>query len=130
MSEDKQKRIFARNLNSYIEASGKTQLEIAKSIGVSPQTFNTWCKGIAIPRMGKVQALADYFRINKSDLIEDKEPAAPSTLPPIMEYYNQLNNEGKAEATKRVEELTFLPKYTENIEKMESSHSNYGKNVG
>lgn len=72
MSEDAQKRIFTKNLNAYIEASGKTQLEIAKSIGVSPQTFNTWCKGIAIPRMGKVQALADYFHINKSDLIEDK----------------------------------------------------------
>lgn len=72
MSEEAQKRIFTKNLNSYIEASGKTQLEIAKSIGVSPQTFNTWCKGIAIPRMGKVQALADYFHINKSDLIEDK----------------------------------------------------------
>ena len=72
MSEDRQKTIFSKNLNSYIDASGKTQLEIAKSIGVSPQTFNTWCKGIAIPRMGKVQSLADYFRINKSDLIEEK----------------------------------------------------------
>lgn len=72
MSEDKQKIIFSKNLNSYIDKSGKTQLEIAKTIGVSPQTFNTWCKGIAIPRMGKVQSLADYFHINKSDLIEDK----------------------------------------------------------
>ena len=71
MSDDKQKLIFSKNLTAYIESSGKTQLEIAKSIGVSPQTFNTWCKGIAIPRMGKVQALADYFRINKSDLIEE-----------------------------------------------------------
>lgn len=72
MSEDLQKKIFTKNLNSYIEASGKTQLEIARNIGVSPQTFNTWCKGIAIPRMGKIQALADYFHINKSDLLEDK----------------------------------------------------------
>lgn len=72
MSEDLQKKIFTKNLNSYIETSGKTQLEIARNIGVSPQTFNTWCKGIAIPRMGKIQALADYFHINKSDLLEDK----------------------------------------------------------
>lgn len=80
MSEDIQKIIFMNNLNSYIEKSGKTQAEIAKAIGVSPQTFNTWCKGIAIPRMGKVQALADYFLINKSDLIEQKsEPS--STMP-------------------------------------------------
>lgn len=80
MSEEKQKMIFTKNLNSYIEASGKTQLEIAKSIGVSPQTFNTWCKGIAIPRMGKVQALADYFHINKSDLIEEKSGTQPTTI--------------------------------------------------
>ena len=73
MVKDKQKAIFSENLNSYIAKSEKTQLEIAKSIGVSPQTFNTWCKGIAIPRMGKVQALADYFNINKADLIEDKK---------------------------------------------------------
>ena len=77
MSEDKQKAIFSKNLNSYVTKSGKNQSEIAKNIRVSPQTFNTWCKGIAIPRMGKVQTLADYFHINKSDLIEDKaeEPA-------------------------------------------------------
>lgn len=77
MSEDKQKAFFSKNLNSYVTKSGKNQSEIAKNIRVSPQTFNTWCKGIAIPRMGKVQTLADYFHINKSDLIEDKaaEPA-------------------------------------------------------
>ena len=77
MSEDKQKAIFSKNLISYVTKSGKNQSEIAKNIRVSPQTFNTWCKGIAIPRMGKVQTLADYFHINKSDLIEDKaaEPA-------------------------------------------------------
>lgn len=86
MSDDVQKKIFTKNLNSYIEASGKTQLEISKSIGVSPQTFNTWCKGIAIPRMGKVQALADYFGINKSDLIEEKNESDTS-------YY--LNDETK-----------------------------------
>ena len=66
MSEDVQKEIFSRNLKAYIANSGKTQLEIAKSIDVSPQTFNTWCQGIAIPRMGKVQALADYFHINSN----------------------------------------------------------------
>lgn len=79
MIEDRQKIIFSKNLNSYIELSGKTQLEIAKSIGVSPQTFNTWCKGIAIPRMGKVQALADYFHIAKSDLIDEKTDSSSAT---------------------------------------------------
>ena len=47
---------------------------MADAIDVSPQTFNTWCQGIALPRMGKVQRLADYFGIGKTDLIDEKPP--------------------------------------------------------
>lgn len=72
MTDSEQKKIFSKNLNHYISLSQKTQKEIASAIDVSPQTFNTWCQGIAIPRMGKVQRLADYFNIGKSDLIDDK----------------------------------------------------------
>lgn len=72
MSDEKQKEVFARNLNKYLERSGKTQKEVAQAIGVIPTTFNTWCLAQALPRMGKVQLLADYFGINKSDLIENQ----------------------------------------------------------
>ena len=72
MSDEKQKKIFSKNLSFYLEKSGKSQKEVAKAIGVIPQTFNTWCTGQSIPRMGSVQALADYFGIGKSDLIEEK----------------------------------------------------------
>lgn len=72
MSDEVQKRIFAKNLLKYISISGKSQSEIAKSIKVSPQTMNTWCQSIALPRMGKIQLLADYFRIDKSDLIDEQ----------------------------------------------------------
>ena len=33
--------------------------------------------------------------------------------PKIIDYYNQLNDFGKKEATKRVEELTHFSQYTE-----------------
>lgn len=72
MTDIEQKRIFSKNLNNYLSIRNKTQKEVADSIHVSPQTFNTWCQGIALPRMGKVQLLADYFGIEKSDLIEEK----------------------------------------------------------
>ena len=121
MSDEVKKKIFTKNLNSYIEQRGKTQLEIAKSIGVSPQTFNTWCKGIAIPRMGKVQALADYFHINKSDLIEEKKQ--DDETPAILQYYNVLNDLGKKEATKRVEELTYIPLYNQDTNLLDAAHS-------
>ena len=65
--------IFSNNLKRYVSQSGKNQKDIADDINVSPQTFNTWMKGIAIPRMGKIQKLADYFHINKSQLMEKEQ---------------------------------------------------------
>ncbi|MEE0741498.1 MAG: S24 family peptidase [Emergencia sp.] len=78
MTDSEQRHIFSTNLNLYLSQSGLTQKEVADKIGVSPQTFNTWCKGIAIPRMGKVQMLSDFFGIHKSDLIDKKTMASSS----------------------------------------------------
>lgn len=75
MNDNEQKIIFAKNLNKLLSDAGKTQREVADAIHVLPTTFNTWCQGVALPRMGKVQLLADYFGVKKSDLIE---PPAPS----------------------------------------------------
>ena len=70
MSDELQKKIFSENLNRLLQDREKTQSEVAKEIDVSPQTFNTWTQGIAIPRMGKIQRLADYFHVEKSALLD------------------------------------------------------------
>lgn len=69
---DSVKKIFARNLTRYIAQSGRTQKELADMLGVAQSTFNNWCTGVRYPRMDKVEQLAQYFNIKKSDLIEDK----------------------------------------------------------
>lgn len=78
MSEDIQKKIFSANLKLLLTKHSKSQLEVANAIGVSPQTFNTWAQGVAIPRMGKLQKLADYFGVGKSALLEDQADQAAS----------------------------------------------------
>lgn len=70
MTDQEQRDVFSKNLNALLLKNNNTQLEVAEAIDVSPQTFNTWCKGKALPRMGKVQKLADYFGVNKSELID------------------------------------------------------------
>ncbi len=70
MTDEEQKEVFSKNLSHYISLFEKTQKEVADAISVSPQTFNTWTQGIALPRMGKIQSLANYFNINKSDLLD------------------------------------------------------------
>lgn len=66
------KQIFAKNLTHYIEKSGKTQKELAEIVGVATSTFNDWCKAKKYPRIDKIEILANYFGIQKSDLIEEK----------------------------------------------------------
>lgn len=66
------KEIFARNLSFYIERSGKNQREIADELGFSTSTFNNWVMGNKYPRIDKIEMLANYFGIQKSDLIEEK----------------------------------------------------------
>ena len=66
------KEVFARNLNYYIEKSGRTQKELSEITGVATSTFNDWVKAKKYPRIDKIEILASYFGILKSDLIEDK----------------------------------------------------------
>ncbi len=72
MSNIGNKETMAKNLNYYIERSGKSKKEIAEIIGVAASTFNEWTKGKKYPRIDKIEILANYFGILKSDLIEEK----------------------------------------------------------
>lgn len=72
MTNEWSKKVFSKNLRKYMDSSGKTQKELAEIVGVTAPTFNEWIKGKKFPRIDKVQKLADYFGIQKSDLIEEK----------------------------------------------------------
>lgn len=69
------KNIFAENLNYYMKEREKSRREVSDAIGVSYYTFTDWVKGKKYPRMDKVEKLAAYFGILKSDLIEKKTEA-------------------------------------------------------
>lgn len=72
MSDEDYRRIFARNLSRYMELCNKKQADIINDLGINKSAVSTWINGTRMPRMDKVQVLADYFGINKSDLLEDK----------------------------------------------------------
>ena len=71
MSNLGNKEVFAKNLAYYVERSGKDQKVIAEVVGVAPSTFNEWMKAKKYPRIDKIEMLANYFGILKSDLIEE-----------------------------------------------------------
>lgn len=72
MSNIGNKETMAKNLRYYVEKSGKTQKEISEVVGVASSTFNDWMKAKKYPRIDKIEILAEYFGILKSDLIEEQ----------------------------------------------------------
>lgn len=73
MSESDYKKIFSKNLKLYMDMNNKSQIDIVNDLHLSQSTVSNWCTGLKLPRMDKVQMLADYFKIEKSDLLENKQ---------------------------------------------------------
>lgn len=72
MSDLGNKEIMAKNIKYYMDLHGKTRNEICEALGVKYTTFSDWVKGNSYPRIDKIELLANYFGIEKSDLVEDK----------------------------------------------------------
>lgn len=72
MSNIGNKEILSRNLKQYMNKKGITQKEMSEIVGVATSTFNDWMKAKKYPRIDKIEIMANYFGILKSDLIEEK----------------------------------------------------------
>ena len=66
------KEVFSKNLKRYIERSGRDRRELAEIWGFPYSTVTDWINGKKYPRIDRIEIMADYFGILKSDLIEDK----------------------------------------------------------
>lgn len=65
------KAVFSSNLRRYMERDHRTIARLAEDLGLPFSTVSDWVHGKKYPRMDKVQALADYFNILKSNLTEE-----------------------------------------------------------
>ena len=73
MQTEENKKIMARNIRKYMDQKGVTNQQLCDDLGFKYTTFLDWIKAVTYPRIGKIEAMADYFGILKSDLIEDKQ---------------------------------------------------------
>lgn len=76
------KQIFSINLKRLMDEKGVSRQDLSKVFGVSYYTITDWVKGKKYPRMDKVEMLAAYFGVLKSDLIEEK--GTNNTLPQAL----------------------------------------------
>ena len=87
MSDETSRIIFSNNLKRLLELNEKQPADIVRDLGIPFSTVSNWINALKMPRMGKIELLANYLHCEKSDLIEDKGNKIPEA------YY--LNDEAK-----------------------------------
>ena len=102
------KEIFANNLSFYMEQKGVDRNTLCADLDLKYTTVRDWLKGITYPRIGKIELLANYFNINKSELIENKittTQPSDSLLEAITNTARELNTPNKKIVLRKSEEL-------------------------
>ncbi len=91
------KTVFARNLRHYIQLNNVLKIEVARAAKVSSGTISDWLSERSYPRMDKIQRLAEFFDIEKSDLIEEHSFENRCTTTEIaLKLYNEFTEDPKA----------------------------------
>lgn len=80
--------------------------------------LSQYVNGKVEPGQDKLTVLGMALNVSEAwlmgyDVPMERTISPKESSPKIMQYYDQLNDIGKHEATKRVEELTHLPKYVQ-----------------
>lgn len=78
MSSLGNKQIMAKNIQYYMNLNNKTRTDMCEALGVKYTTFTDWVKGNSYPRIDKIELMANYFGIEKSDLVEDRSTKHPN----------------------------------------------------
>ena len=70
MSDLGNKEVMARNIKYYLKANDVTQTEMCNTLGFKMSTVSDWMHARTYPRIDKIEMMANYFGIEKSDLVE------------------------------------------------------------
>lgn len=80
MSDLGNKEIMAENIQRFMELRKVSRNDVCKAIGVKYTTLTDWIKGKTYPRIDKIEKLAIYFGVSKSDLVEKYSEPKPSNV--------------------------------------------------
>lgn len=118
MSDLGNKEVFSKNLRRYIDLSGKERKEVAEELGFSYSTFTDWVNGNSYPRIDRIEKLANYFGIKKSDLIESELHTSYNVVAESLGNY-YVNDEARQMAQEIFEnpELRILFDASRNLKK-------------
>lgn len=85
MSEKEMRAIIAANISNLLAEHKMTKKELAARIHVSDTSVSNWCTGQKVPRMDKIDAMAQVFGIHRNDFYVDKSNSHPPQHQPFTD---------------------------------------------
>ncbi|MFM0878904.1 XRE family transcriptional regulator [Streptococcus suis] len=97
------KEVMSKNLKFYMDKKGVDRNQLCADLDLKYMTVSDWINAKTYPRIDKIELLANYFGINKSDLIEEKSTITTSIPFPnfdprqaiLLSNYSKLNDTRK-----------------------------------
>lgn len=71
------KEIMAKNIKKYMAIKGVNQTEMCNALGFKFMTLSDWLHAKTYPRIDKIELMANYFGVSKSDLVEERAEEEP-----------------------------------------------------
>ena len=81
MSDLGNKRIMADNILHYMNINGKTRNDLCRDLEFKYTTVTGWLTGEKYPRIDKIELMANYFGVSKSDLVEKRDTLPRGAYP-------------------------------------------------
>ena len=75
------KEIMANNIKRFMSMKGVDRNTVCAALGIKYTTLTDWINAKTYPRIDKIEKLANYFGVDKSDLVEPED---------LRYYRNQL----------------------------------------
>lgn len=91
--KNQNKEIFASNLKQKIDQTGMTVKDFAKQLGFKYSTVLDWVNAKTYPRIDKIERIARYFGIDKSELIETNYTGLTQEDAPKKKMYDLADEE-------------------------------------
>lgn len=66
------KEVMAQNIRNLMNQNGVKPKDVCDTLKIPMPTFSDWINAKTYPRIDKIELLANYFGVNKSDLVEEQ----------------------------------------------------------
>ena len=71
------KKVIAENIRYYMSQKGIVRKDLCDALGFKYSTVTDWPNAEKYPRIDKIEKMAAYFGVSKSDLVEEHTPDQP-----------------------------------------------------